>query len=115
MKFKELWENHPTVKSRRDDAPCKVNGKRAFDNQCAIRLGQALTESGIDLNTFKGARCWHSHKPAHILRAEELAKWLSSSFSPFRKVVKFQGTWFQFAFSDGRHYADAEVWFWNVE
>lgn len=156
MKFKKLWENHPTVKSRRDDAPCKVNGKRAFDNQCAIRLGQALSESGVDLSTFKGARCWHSHKPAHILRAEELAKWLSSSFSPFRHVVKFQGkdgfskiqgkkgiiffkdyygpgntgdhidlwngrmltrysSWFQFAFSDGRHYADAEVWFWSVE
>ncbi|BFM15697.1 hypothetical protein R50073_18800 [Maricurvus nonylphenolicus] len=72
MKFNDLWENHPTVESLIDDAPCKVNGKRAFENQCAIRMGQALVKSGVNLTSFKGARCWHKHSPAHILRAEEL-------------------------------------------
>jgi hypothetical protein len=108
------------------------------------------------MSTFKGARCWHQHKPAHILRAEELANWLKSPFSPFRKVSTFQAkdgftkiqgkrgiiffkdyygpgntgdhidlwngrmltrysSWFQFALRGGRHYADAEVWFWPVE
>lgn len=89
MKFEELWENHPTIKSRLDDAPCKVNGRRAFENQCAIRLGDALINSAVDISTFKGVRCWHNHTPGHILRAEELANWLTSAFSPFRRVLKF--------------------------
>jgi hypothetical protein len=143
------------VESSFDDSPCKQNGKKAFENQCAIRLGESLRKSGVNFNTFKGAKCWHGHKPAHILRAEELATWLKSSFSPFKNVIEFEGingfssiagkkgiiffkdyygpaqqgdhidlwngsrltrysSWFQFAFSDGRHYSDATVWFWAV-
>lgn len=93
MKFKALWQNHPTVAASafEDDAPCLVNGKRAFDNQCAIRIGICLQKSGVALQTFKGARCWHRHTPAHILRAEELAKWLKSPFSPFKRMSEFKG------------------------
>ncbi|MCL6272183.1 type VI secretion system amidase effector protein Tae4 [Sansalvadorimonas sp. 2012CJ34-2] len=91
MKFSKLWDNHPSVESTFDDAPCLVNGKRAFENQCAIRLGESLRKSGVSLETFKGAKCWHKHNPAHILRAEELANWLKSPFSPFKKRVVFEG------------------------
>jgi hypothetical protein len=91
MNFKDLWKNHPTVESLIDDAPCKVNGKRAFTNQCAIRLGQSLSKSGVNLDSFRGAKCWHNHKPAHILRAEELADWLKGPFSPVKKMITFEG------------------------
>ncbi len=92
MRFKTLWNNHPTINASlfADDAPCIVDGKRAFTNQCAIRLGVALELSGINLTSFRGARCWHGHKPAHILRAEELANWLKSGFSPFRRRIEFK-------------------------
>ena len=64
--FVTLWENHPGKYAR----PCN------FDNQCAIRMGIALEKSGVDLSTYKGARCWYDeHK--HILRAQELANWIS--------------------------------------
>ena len=91
MEFKELWNNHPTVESLFDDVPCKVNGQRAFDNQCAIRMGQALIKSRVNLDSFRGVRCWHKHSPAHILRAEELAIWLKSAFSPVKQLITFEG------------------------
>lgn len=91
ISFKKLWKNHPTVESFIDDAPCKVNGKRAFTNQCAIRMGQALHKSGIKLDSFKGAKCWHNHQPTHILRAEELANWIKSPFSPLKNIIVFKG------------------------
>lgn len=74
-----LWVNHPGPGS----SPCK------FANQCAIRMGVALDKSGIDLTSFTGVRCWH-HKPKHILRAQQLADWLTANpqhFGP-KKVYK---------------------------
>ena len=92
MNFEKLWENHPTVETTfGDDAPCQKDGKRAFTNQCAIRMGESLRKAGVNLDSFKGARCWHGHNPAHILRAEELANWLRSSFSPFKQMIEFEG------------------------
>lgn len=93
MKFEKLWKNHPTIDAPMfsDDAPCTVNGKRAFNNQCAIRMGVSLQKSGVKLDTFKGAKCWHGHKPAHILRAEELTNWLKGPFSPFKQRFEFKG------------------------
>ena len=89
--FDTLWKNHPTVESPFDDFSCKHNGKKAFDNQCAIRLGVAFGKSGITLDSFKDAKCWHAHKPKHILRAEELAHWLKGPFSPFKQCIEFEG------------------------
>ena len=93
MDFSKLWDNHPTISAAflADDAPCLVDGERAFENQCAIRMGVSLIKSGVSLDSFKGTRCWHGHNPPHILRAEELANWLSSPLSPFKKVEKFEG------------------------
>lgn len=54
-------------------------------------MGEAFRKSGVDLKSFKGVRCWHGHKPAHILRAEELAEWLSGPFSPFKQKFVFEG------------------------
>ena len=54
--------------------PCDAS----FENQCAIRMSVALRGAGVDLAPFKGAYCWHGHKPRHVLRAEELANWLAT-------------------------------------
>jgi len=91
IKFTKLWGNHPTVESFIDDFPCKKNGKKAFKNQCAIRMGVTFDKSGVNMKSFKGAKCWHGHKPAHILRAEELGNWLKGPFSPFKKIIIFEG------------------------
>lgn len=91
MKFTDLWKNHPTVESIVDDAPCKHNGKKAFENQCAIRMGESIRKSGANLTSFKGAKCWYKHSQLHILRAEELATWLKSPHSPLKQCIEFEG------------------------
>lgn len=54
-------------------------------------LGQALVKTGVNLSSFKGAKCWYKHTPKHILRAEELANWLKSPFSPVKRLTIFEG------------------------
>jgi hypothetical protein len=75
LSYSALWNNHPGHNSD----PCDIN---AFPNQCAIRMGIALEKSGVDLSTFQGERCWQKldekHDRRHILRAQELADWLST-------------------------------------
>ena len=68
ISFSDLWTHHPYP-----DSPCSGG----FTNQCAIRMGVALEASGLDTTSFDGARCWSGDSPAHILRAEELARWLA--------------------------------------
>ncbi len=72
--FNKLWKNHPTITG--NDNPCRTKGRSNFGNQCAIRLGVCLQNSGIDTTRIPGvARCWHHKKTeGHIIRAEELAK-----------------------------------------
>ena len=60
--FRELWDNHPYPQS-----PCDSY----FVNQCAIRMGVALEQTGLTITGV--ARCWFRHTPHHILRAQELA------------------------------------------
>jgi hypothetical protein len=89
--FKSLWENHPTISG--DSDPCTTNGKKNFTNQCAIRVGVALTKCGIKTSSIPGAvHCWHGHDKSegHVIRAEELANGLSkiklSGLKPALKV-----------------------------
>lgn len=71
--FSALWESHPTIAGNEDR--CSSD----FTNQCAIRVGVALTACGVDTAKIPGAtHCWHHKKSeGHILRAEELAGGLS--------------------------------------
>lgn len=62
--FMMLWHSHPG----RDTRPCDKHA-----NQCAIRMAIALKRAGVDFSSFKGEQCTHGH----ILRAQELAKWIS--------------------------------------
>ncbi|WP_394357110.1 T6SS effector amidase Tae4 family protein [Cronobacter malonaticus] len=71
--FSQLWEAHPEINGDAD--PCrKPDGHKAFNDQCAIRLGVALTRCGYDVSRLKLAQCWyHPKAEGHVLRAEELA------------------------------------------
>src|SRR5258706_14832820 len=71
--FSDLWKNYP------NNDPC-VNprtGKKAYDDQCAIRLGAALEKSGVSFAKFPGPRCEFGPRGnGMVLRAQELAGWL---------------------------------------
>jgi len=70
--FQRLWKNHPGR-----DFVCD---ETVFQNQCAMRMGKALENSGIDLKNSKLKRCtdydagkFKDHKPGHIRSAQDLA------------------------------------------
>ncbi|MCK5889606.1 MAG: hypothetical protein KAG19_06670 [Methylococcales bacterium] len=69
--FSTLWTNHA--------GRAYVCDPSIFGNQCAMRMGQALEDSGIDLTNTSLRRCQHystrfkHHKPGHIRSAQELA------------------------------------------
>jgi len=82
--FNQLWTNHPAK-----NFPCN---KKTFPNQCAIRMGVALEQSGVNTNGFDkmypNRRCYpgFKHTPKHILAAQELANWIKSETKLFDEV-----------------------------
>lgn len=76
--FDQLWRNHPALQSPPVIAPCATGDTANFDNQCAIRLGLCLINSGISLASYPGTCCWYGHGKTHPIRVEELMKWLNS-------------------------------------
>lgn len=85
--FNQVWLNHPG----RVNFPCD---ETTFPNQCAIRMGVALEQSGIDTSSFDtmfpNRRCYSGfkHTPKHILAAQELADWIKSKKNIFGDVSK---------------------------
>lgn len=75
LDFNTLWNEHPYIKDGGAPPCTNPQGSPNFENQCAIRMGVAFGRVGLDLRSFRGARCWFGHQ-YHILRAEELANWL---------------------------------------
>ena len=71
MSWRAIWNAHPYPAS-----PCD---RTSFLNQCAIRMSVALAGAGVDLSSFRGARCYPGmgHGGRHILRAQELADWIA--------------------------------------
>lgn len=89
LSFANLWANHPTTKG--ENSPCRnKQGNPAFTNQCAIRLGIALADSGMNVSTYSGVKCWFGHK-GHFLRVEEMVKWLKTQTHQVGKPVVFKG------------------------
>jgi hypothetical protein len=90
LTFHKLWNNHPTITG--NDIPCKTNGKANFPNQCAIRMGGALSKYGVKTFNRPGAtHCWHGHPKSegHIIRAEELANGLNKDpIAGIQKIIK---------------------------
>ena len=72
VSFQKLWDGLPYPGN-----PCST---KYFTNQCAIRMGVALRAAGVDLSSFRGAKCYAGlkHKPKHILRAQQLADWIKA-------------------------------------
>jgi len=85
VSFQKLWDNHPYPGN-----PCDTN---YFTNQCAIRMGVALEKTGINMQTFHGAKCYNGlkHNPKHILRAQELANWLKAQRAIVGNVKTYKG------------------------
>ena len=78
IQFQKFWESYPTIQG--DKAPCKTNGKKNFEDQCAIRLGAALAKNWVKTTNLvpKGRHCWkHEAVEGHVLAAEELANGLA--------------------------------------
>jgi hypothetical protein len=82
MDFERLWQAYPESSS-----PCSDgSGAPNFENQCAIRVGLALVNGGIDTTTFHGAKCWYHRNLKHFLRGEELAAWMQLEPDIFGRV-----------------------------
>lgn len=57
INFTALWNAHPQVNG--DDSPCRrKDGHKAFDDQCAIRVGTALARCGYDVTKLQVQFCW---------------------------------------------------------
>ncbi|WP_218068142.1 T6SS effector amidase Tae4 family protein [Candidatus Thiosymbion oneisti] len=69
--FSTLWKNHV--------GRGYVCDRGIFPNQCAMRMGKALEDSGVSLKGKNLKRCssysakFKHHKPGHIRSAQELA------------------------------------------
>ena len=71
VSFHALWSAYPSFED-----PCD---KKRYHDQCAIRVGVALVNSGASLASFTGERCGiKEHTPQHLLRAHEIAAWLDT-------------------------------------
>jgi hypothetical protein len=84
--FDSLWANHPSPFKQ---YPC-VNdlGRPNFENQCAIRLGVALSKLHINLRAVRS--CWFKGHVGHTLAAEELARWLEEQSRLVGTPLKFR-------------------------
>lgn len=72
--FAQLWLHHPTITG--NTMPCATKDEIFFNNQCAIRMGVCLQNSGVNTAMIPDVvRCYprHPKSAGHILRAEELA------------------------------------------
>ena len=89
--FDLFWKNHPSLQSPPVTDPCMTNGKRNHEHQCVIRLGIAMTKSGVSLASYRGVFCWSGHQRTHPLRVPQMTAWLqtpSANFVPKAKVSK---------------------------
>ena len=78
--FKTLWDNFPELEEMKKTCVNKQGNIEApFDNYCSILLSECFIKSGIKLNQSSGAKCWSHKGNKHIIRAEEIANWLSKS------------------------------------
>lgn len=76
LKFKTLWGNYP------DNVCVDKNGKNkpGYDNQCAVKVGYALAQSGVSFNSFKGSMCPGTEKNQGMAAsAQALADWLQGA------------------------------------
>jgi len=88
--FTQLWRNHPTITG--NTVPCSTKKEIYYSNQCTIRMGVCLQNSGIDTTRIPNVvRCpYHKKQAGHILRVEELANALKNYAHLFPGVGKME-------------------------
>ncbi|WP_082486040.1 MULTISPECIES: type VI secretion system amidase effector protein Tae4 [unclassified Acidovorax] len=93
VSFDALWGHYPS----KDPCVNPTTRTKAYDNQCAIRVGMALERSGVHFVTFKGPRCQFGPRAnGMVLRAQELANWLKTRpFPGCPEPLQFSGKGFQ--------------------
>ena len=79
--FKTLWDNFPRDKDaiKKKCFDKNSSGSAPFDNYCSILMSECLIQSGISLERCGGAKCWSHAGARHVIRAQQLAEWLSAS------------------------------------
>ena len=76
VSFNTLWNNYPGDHINHTDPKSK---KEEYENQCAIRLSEALLKSGISLKGYKGSTCENcSLDEKHALVAAQLAMFIKT-------------------------------------
>jgi hypothetical protein len=115
--FDDFWANHPALQEPPVTAPC--GGTAVFENQCVIRLGVAMTASGVSLASYRGAFCWNGHGRTHPLRVEQMKSWLDSESATFvpsaeKSVRNKQGSQKSFHAYLGRRGIVAFLDFWGA-
>lgn len=105
LKFKNLWRNHPLNNSvgyparmledvTSNGVVIKRKGTPSFPNQCAIRMGVSLRDSGISLGQLGNPRVswYHPKERMFVLNAEELASAIArSNISGLGAIQKISG------------------------
>jgi len=71
--FNSLWENYPCT--NRQGQHSFILSQSLYENQCAVRLGYALIQSGANLQNYNGAV---DPSTGYPLRATELASWVQT-------------------------------------
>lgn len=145
-KVKRIIKQFPEFAIIWDKYPKSVNGHHAhpskdgYPNQCAIRLGKALQDSGIDMSDYTDPVTSEGYPRG----AQSLANWLQGNYgSPekfvdrndfLKKCIRKTGIFFQKALGPGRSnhidiwngsrepgragsgiYISGEVWFWEIK
>jgi hypothetical protein len=75
--FREIWKGYPGDNPVHLDPKTK---KDLYENHCAIKVGEALLNSGLSLKSFAGGKCQNCPRKdgqRHPLVAQQLADWLS--------------------------------------
>ena len=75
--FQTIWNNYPA-----DSTPCHNPGttdpRTGWENQCAVRVGMALANSGVSYRSFRGAVCPGTpRRQGEVANAQVLANWLT--------------------------------------
>lgn len=76
--FKTLWDNFPDDEVMKKKCFNKqAKSSKPFDNYCSILMSECFIQSGVPLESCLGVKCWSHSGKKHVIRAEQLAKWLS--------------------------------------
>jgi hypothetical protein len=83
ISFEALWKNYPDQKKMMSSCTNQQkNSNKPFSDYCAIMLSECFIRSNIDLNLYKGSKCWSHSGKKHLLLAEDFANGLKKAAPP---------------------------------